>query len=160
MSPSATSSVSASSEPSTMNAGRTSLVEANDAITSAAMPPTTRRAEIATTRPHGESMRPRAYIRSRPPRQRPGREGLREAQAGTAMRAPALFTPELAAARAEQQHGVRAGSQRVGDGVPVVERERGPQLLAALGGQDLTPGGGAGGEGGPPLEGGPGPGAG
>src|SRR6478735_1018835 len=152
MSPSATSNVKASSVPSTMNAGRTSLVEANEAITSAAIPPTTRRAEIATTRPHGESMRPRAYIRSRPLRQRPGLVLLSEAETGAAVRAAALFAPELTAARAEHQHGVRAGPQRVGDGVPVVERQRGPQLLADLGDQDVARGSVAGVEGGQLLE--------
>ena len=54
------------------------------------------------------------------------------------MRAAALVAVQLAGALGEQQHGVGGGAQRVGDRVAVLERERGPQLVADLGEQDVA----------------------
>src|SRR3954469_1484633 len=134
MSPSARSKASPSTAPATGEEARSSRVEASAPTASASAPPTARRAEIATTRPHGDRrIDARAYLRSRPRGQDRSANVSGHAQAhAPAVRAPPALAVQLRAALSEQQGGAGAVAQRVGDQVAVVHRERRPQLVADL----------------------------
>src|SRR5688572_18133537 len=104
MSPSARSNETPCTVPWTGKVIRCGRVVRIAPTASAANPPTTRRAEIATTRPHGDSMRARAYLR--PWRQRQGRsQGVDNSdEAGAEMTAHmALGDVHLAPALSEDQ---------------------------------------------------------
>src|SRR4051794_30119631 len=141
MSPSPRSNVRPCSAPVTGKETSRRSRLASPAEASAITPPTIKRAEIATTRPQGDK-RIAAHDTSGSGQETraEGEDSEREAQAGAAVRVTPVGAVELTGALTEQQHRVGGGTERVGDRVAVLERERRPQLVADLGEQDVAAG--------------------
>src|SRR5215204_6776613 len=105
MSPSARSNARPSSDPVTGYVATSSFVEASAPTARAIAPPTTRRAEIATTRPHGETRIRCELIRGPGLVARAAVSRLSgEARARAPVRAAAGAAVQLPAALPEQQH--------------------------------------------------------